>query len=316
MKRSFWPIVCLSLIIAVLYSRAFFLGQDDSIQKKSIETQSAASQGTPPDPVPSLTSTALVLPPKSEPLAMPAMTYPPFTMQDESGKWVGADNEIIESVLQGMGYKVQWLEMSFARALEETKSGKYPAMTAWVEGGGSEEYILFSDPISSIYSVLWQKKGDPFTWATYDDLKGRVIGASHYHYGAGFFEAAKAGKFELDMVAAKKPEVIHFRKLLQGKTDMFICELSLGLYLQKMHRPEFDNVVPFPTSVGPARPFSFAISRKYFEGREEQMQAFVAVFNKELAAFAKEGHRKEIFDKYHMSIHMDKDGMIISPVAQ
>jgi len=258
----------------------------------------------------------LTFPPKSEPLILPAMTYPPFTMQDKSGKWIGADNEIIEAVLQRLGYQVQWLEMPFSRALEEMKSGKYPAMTACVEGGGREEYILFTRPISSIYSVLWKKKSDPFSWTSYDDLMGQVIGASKYHYGAGFFEAAEAGKFELDLVAAKKPEVVHFRKLLQGKIDMFICELSLGSYLKQKYKPEFDEVVFCPTGVGPARPFSFAISKKYFKGREEQMEAFVTAFNDELRVFTKEGLRKVIFDKYHMAIQMDQEGRIITPVRQ
>jgi polar amino acid transport system substrate-binding protein len=200
--------------------------------------------------------------------------------------------------------------MPFVRALEEMKSGKYPAMTACVEGGNREEYILFSEPVSSIYSVLWKMKNNPFCWKTYDDLQGLLIGASHYHYGAGFFEAAKEGKFTLDMVAAKKPEVIHFRKLLQGKIDMFICERSLGFYLKQKFKPQFDEVVPCQTGVGSARPFSFAISRKYFEGREEQMRQFVTSFNKELRTFTREGRRQEIFEKYHISITLDTDGTI------
>jgi polar amino acid transport system substrate-binding protein len=317
MKRFLLPMACVVVIITVLYSRSFFVEQEPLVSSDNPAQQSAIAQLTlPADPASPTPRNNLVFPPKSEPLILPAMTYPPFTMQDASGKWVGADNEIIEIVLQRIGYQVQWLEMPFSRALEEMQSGKYPAMTACVEGNNRDEYILFSKPVSSIYSVLWKMKDAPYSWSTYDDLKGKVIGASHYHYGAGFFEAAKAGKFKLDMVAQKKPEIIHFRKLLQGKTDMFICELSVGSYLKDKFKPEFDSVISCPTGVGPARPFSFAISKKYFEGREEQMQIFVAAFNEQLLTFAKEGGRKAIFDKYHMSIHMDKEGRIITPVQQ
>ena len=316
MKTFLWPIGSLLLIIALLYSRVFFLTEESPVQQKDPVPQSGVSQLSLPILAPSATSTELDFPPKSKPLIMPAMTYPPFTMQDKSGKWIGADNEIIEIVLQRLGYQTQWLEMPFSRALEEMKSGKYPAMTACVEGGGREEYILFSNPVSSIYSVLWKKKSDPFSWTSYDDLKGRLIGASQYHYGAGFFEAAEAGKFELDMVAARKPEVIHFRKLLQGKIDLFICELSLGSHLKQKYKPEFDEVVFCPTGVGPARPFSFAVSKKYFEGHEEQMHTFVSAFNKELRTISKEGLREDIFIKYHMIIQTDKEGRVITPVQQ
>ncbi len=316
MKRFFLPIACISLIIALLYSRPFFWGEEAPVHKESPQGQSTLSQHISTDRIPTLPPGKQVFPPTSEPLVMPTTTYPPFSMQDESGAWIGADNEIIEAVLQRLGYQVQWLGMPFPRALEEMKAGTYPAMTACAEGDGREEHILFSKPISSIYTVLWKKKGDPFSWTSYDDLKGRVIGASHYHYGAGFFEAAEAGKFELDMVAATEPEVIHFRKLLQGKTDLFICELSLGNYLKQKHQPEFDQVVPWPTGVGPARPLSFAISRRYFEGREEQMEAFVAAFNHGLLAFAREGRSKEIFDKYQMPIPLDNEGQVITPVQQ
>lgn len=314
MKKFFWPVACIFFIAIVLFSRTFFLNRAPSVDHNNFEinTGSSLPEITNPD-LPQM-SNKLVFPPQNSTLVMPAFTYPPFTMQNQAGKWIGADNEIIENVLLRMGYQVQWIEMPFARALEEMKSGKYPAMTACVEGDDREEYILFSEPVSSIYSVLWKMQSNPFCWQTYDDLQGLLIGASNYHYGAGFFEAAKEGKFALDMVANKKPEIIHFRKLREGKIDMFICELSLGSYLKQRFKPEFNDVVPCQTGVGPPRPFSFAISRKYFDGREEQMQKFVTAFNNELLDFSMEGHRQTIFEKYQMSIALDNDGMIRNTV--
>lgn len=265
------------------------------------------------EPEKAIEKVVLTFPPRSEPLILAANTYPPFSMKDGAGRWVGADPEIVEAVLNRMGYQVQWVDMAFARSLEEMRTGSYPAMLPCVVGGGREDYVLFSDPVASIFSVLWKKKNDDFSWSTYDDLKGRVIGASDYHYGAGFFEAATAGKFEVDMVPGREPDLTHFRKLLQGEIDMFICELSVGLYLREIYKPEFDEVDYCPTGVGPTRPFCFAVSRSYFKDRENQMHAFVAAFNKELAIFSREGRRKEIFEKYHMLIHTDDKGAVIIP---
>ncbi len=317
MKKNLGFVAAILLIVGIIYSRSFFL---QNFTPDYAETAGSVEQASPAPPVGAVLAPSqpldlapLTFPPRSEPLVMPAYTWPPFNLKDKTGRWQGADVEIVEAVLGRMGYRVEWVELPFARALEEMKSAKFPAMAPCVVGGGREEYIFFSEPVASIYSVLWKKKSDDFSWQTYDDLAGRVIGASYYHYGAGFLEAGEAGKFQLDMVAAKAPEVIHFRKLLQGKSDMFICELSVCSYLRYQHAPEFDQVDYAPTGVGPTRPFCFAVSRKYFEGREGQMHAFMDLFNQELAALAKEGERQKIFNKYHMLVQVDEQGSIIVP---
>ena len=317
MKKNIGYFGALLLIVGLLYSRSFFLQNsipDYSVTTKAGEQATCVTTTVPAIEPGQLTdSDTLTFPPKSQPLVLPSNTYPPFNIKDETGRWRGADIEIVEAVLGRMGYRVEWVEIPFARSLEEMKTAKFPAMAPCVVGGGREEYIFFSAPVSSIFSVLWKKKRDDFSWHTYDDLKWRVIGASYYNYGAGFLEAGKAGQFKLDMVAANAPEIIHFRKLLQNKIDMFICERSVGLYLRTKHAPEFDEVNYAPTGVGPARPFCFAVSRKYFEGREKQMHEFVDAFNRELAIFSREGERIKIFDKYHMLIPVDDQGMIVVP---
>jgi polar amino acid transport system substrate-binding protein len=323
--KKFGIFISILLAVVLLYNRTFFLQDSTSGYKKTtwgLEKTVPVANLNPAAAVrprsyakphsPSALPT-LIFPPKSKPLVMPTYTWPPFNLRDKTGIWRGADIDIVEAVLGRMGYQVKWVDMPFARALEEMKTSKFPAMAPCVIGGGREKYIFFSAPVSSIYSVLWKKKSDNFSWQTYDDLKGRVIGASYYNYGAGFLKAGKSGKFKLDMVAAKAPEVIHFRKLLRGETDMFISELSVGLYLRAEHAPEFDQVDYVPTGVGPTRPFCFAISRKYFAGREAEMHRFVNAFNQELATFAGEGERKKIFDKYHMLIKVDDHGMVIIP---
>ncbi len=142
MKKLFWPVACIFFIAAILFSRTFFLTRQASVDLEGAEINSISSLPATTNSDSSTTSDKLIYPPKNSTLVMPAFTYPPFTMQNQTGKWIGADNEIIENVLMRMGYQVQWIEMPFARALEEMKSGKYPAMTACVEGGGREAPVM------------------------------------------------------------------------------------------------------------------------------------------------------------------------------
>jgi ABC-type amino acid transport substrate-binding protein len=130
-------------------------------------------------------------------LIVPAYVWPPFNILNDNGEWSGADIDITKHILKRMGYDAIFVQRPFKRILKEMREGKHLAMVPCVEGGGREDYMLFSDPVSTIYSVLWKQKNDAECWSTYDDLIGKTIGASPYHYGAGFFEAAKMGKFNV-----------------------------------------------------------------------------------------------------------------------
>lgn len=244
-------------------------------------------------------------------IPLPAYVWPPLNIKTSDGLWAGADADITVAILKRIGFAVQFVDMPFKRILNEMQRGTYPIMLPCAIGDNREDYLLFSEPVSSIYSVLWKKADNPFEWQTYDDLKGLLIGASHYHYGAGFFAAGKAGKFKLDMVASPTPELIHFRKLLQGKTDLFICELSVGQYLRHENSPEFDSVDYCRMGVGPTRPFCFAASRKYFQGREKEMEEFITLFNSELLKYSQEGERKRVFEKYHMPVLLNAESRVL-----
>lgn len=317
MKTALKIVFVIATLLGILYSRPFFLQFIPSSELSFPPPESSPPpkevEKTPPEATSSFIQEKPFFQPENMTLSLPVYTWPPYSMLDETGKWTGADVEIVEAVLSRMGYLVKWVEMPFTRALEEMKNGSFPAMAPCVTGGGREEFMYFSAPVSSIYTVLWKKRDNPFTWESYDDLNGKIIGASYYHYGAGFMEAARDGKFTLDMVAAKAPEIIHFQKLLDGKTDLFICELSVGLYLKHKYKPDFDEVDYIPKGIGPRRPFCLPASRKYFVKSAPEMFSFINSFNRELAVFSLEGGREQIFNNYHMSIRVDGNGMITLP---
>lgn len=312
MRKYLWLVFAVFLILFVLYSRAFFIGKNGS---ESIDTPPAAHAtiATTNNAVDTQSAQDVSFPPKDKVFQILLFAWPPFYMENDQGQWIGAVPEIIKPILNKMGYQVEFIGMPFARALEEMKGCKYPALAACVTGGGREEYILFSEPVVSIYSTLWKKKEDNRCWKEYDDLKGRNIGISPYHYGAGFLEAAEQGLFKTDLVTAKAPERIHFVKLLENKIDMFICELSVGNYLQKTHKPKFDEVDFCTTGVGSARPFPFAVSKAFFKENHEELHAFIENFNRELLSPEGVAQRKKIFNKYNMLIEMDEEGKIILP---
>ncbi len=151
MKKWYSIIITMLLIVFLLYGRIFFLQDIVQPDKKKSEAENVQVSGEKQASsiLKTNNKTETLYPPTTQTLILPVYNWPPFNVKESSGRWAGADIEITEAVLNRMGYRVQWVELAFARALEEMRSSNYLGMASCVEGGGREEYILFSDPVSS-----------------------------------------------------------------------------------------------------------------------------------------------------------------------
>lgn len=241
-----------------------------------------------------------------------AFVYPPFSYKDEDGAWKGADIEITSAVLAKMGYQANYLLRPFKRLLADLQEGKVPMSIPIVEGNNRESFVYFAKPMSYLYNVLWKRKDRDIQWTTYEDLKGLKIGATKgYHYGAGFKEAGDEGIFALEYMADAQPELKNFKKTVRSRIDMFICEINVGRHIQNKHNPAFEEINYALTGVGPKRPFSVALSKKYYEENTSEAEAFIEEFNTALNALSKSGETKRIFTKYNMDIEMDENNQLI-----
>jgi len=241
-----------------------------------------------------------------------AFVYPPFSYQDKKGQWQGADIEITSAALKKMGYQANYLARPFKRLILDLKEGNVPMSIPIVEGNNRESFVYFSKPISYLYNVLWKRKDRDLQWTTYEDLNGLKVGATKgYHYGAGFKEAGESGVFTLEYMADAQPELKNFKKTDRKRIDMFICEINVGRYIQNQHKPSFEGIDYALTGVGPKRPFSAAISRKYYRNNSTEAEALIREFNTALSVLAKAGETKRIFAKYNMDIEMDKNNQLI-----
>ncbi|GAH33930.1 unnamed protein product, partial [marine sediment metagenome] len=158
-----------------------------------------------------------------------------------------------------------------------------------------KEFYLFSDPISTVKDVFYKIKHRNITWDTFDNLKNYSVGYSQgYNYDPVFLEAIKMKKFIAKaFVPLGTAELTHLKRLILGRTDLIICEVSLCQYLIKTNTPEFHNVDFINNPIGKVRTFHIGFSKKW-----KGVVPLVKQFNMELTKFVAEGKRKQIFKKY------------------
>jgi len=219
--------------------------------------------------------------------------YPPFKYKKD-GKAVGSDTEIIEQVLVRMGYHPKMQLLPWKRAIHGVKEGLYTAYFTLTINPEREKVLYFTDPISTWSDVFYKRKADKISWETMEDLSQYRVSASEgYNYPSLFKEAVKAKTFKVQFVVGKRPELQQLGKLVFGRVDLFICEVSVCQYYIRTNAPEFKTLDFIDRPIGVVRTSQLGISKKWPNAEQLKNQ-----FNAELAKFVAEGRRKEIFKKY------------------
>ena len=245
-------------------------------------------------------------------ITLAAYTFPPYSSGNTPETVSGADTEITLAVLKRMGYKAEFTVRPFPRALKEMKAGRLAGILPCVDSPARREFIYFSSiPTAALDRRFYKLKSRDIKWNTLEDLKGMKIGAGDYSYGGGFWEAGKSGLFKIDVVKNKAPDLTNFKKLVAGRIDLLIVDLSVGGNIIAEHAPQFNNVDVAPyQSVGKVVPFSFGLSKKYWEGREAEAKAFLKEYEATLLKFIEEGGRNRVFAKYNMKPDIDSNNRL------
>ncbi len=132
--------------------------------------------------------------------------------------------EIVSAAYKAADYNVEFNFMSWSRALESVKKGKYDAVaTASITEERAKHY-LYSEPFLASPIVFFKKKNSPInTWNSLDDLKAYKIGVlKGYAYSPEFDNAG----FLKKVVA--RSEVLSFKKLFYEQADLIVMDQFVG----------------------------------------------------------------------------------------
>jgi len=223
----------------------------------------------------------------AEIITIATLEYAPWTGKDLKSN--GFVNHAITEAFQKKGYTVKFTYLPWKRAVMETESGQYSALSYVYLSKDREKEFYLSDPISVEKIVLFHLKSNPIqNWKTLDDLKNYKFGATRgYTYTKEFWDAAKSKLIMVDVTDSDKQ---NFQKLLAGRIDIFPCGLVNG---NSLLQKEFDASKSQLLSIHP-KPLSQTTGHLAFTKSSKDSEKLVRIFNQGLAELKKEG----LYDKF------------------
>ncbi|WP_431688974.1 substrate-binding periplasmic protein [Hahella sp. NBU794] len=214
--------------------------------------------------------------------------WAPFTSQ--SYKHYGLASHIVSEAFKASGVDVEYAFFPWARALIDAKEGKELAATiVWTYSDERAKDFLYTDPVFTLKSVFFHKKGKVVDWEKLADLKDyKIGGAISYSYGDEFTELEKAGVLNMSRIA---DDTNNLKKLVSGRIDLYPTEMQVGLELIKNELPP--NEAEQLTYSKPYRESEYfvLVSKKYPGGSE-----LVQKFNEGLVKIKESGLYQKMMD--------------------
>jgi polar amino acid transport system substrate-binding protein len=167
---------------------------------------------------------------RAEPITVVTEPWPPYVFLQD-GQLRGADYEVSQQLLSGLGYQPEWRLMPWKRAQHDVLAGHADAiLDIGINPERQTQYHYPGEPLSTSESVLFYRSSQPFPFTKLDDLRGRRIGVSAgYSYGNQAF-------LEADYLSREPcPSIEACLLMLQrGRIDMALINRSVGRYTLKL----------------------------------------------------------------------------------
>ena len=230
--------------------------------------------------------TAKAIPVKSSYTIVSDSSFAPFEYQDESGKYVGIDMELIKAIAEQQGFTITIQNPGFDAALNAVQAGQADAVIAGMSITDARKKIFdFSDAYYSSNILLAVKNGSDI--ASYEDLKGKTVGAKNGTASYTFLESNK-DKYGYTLKAFDEASGM-YDSLNSGSIDALMDDEAVLLYAIQQGR-DFATPVPGEKS----GEYGFAVKK----GANPEL---IEMFNNGLAALVESGKYDEILNKYFNS---------------
>ncbi|WLQ16285.1 transporter substrate-binding domain-containing protein [Hahella aquimaris] len=225
----------------------------------------------------------------AEDLSLTNGEWPPFT--SENYRDYGFISRVVAEAYKLEGINVKYTFLPWKRALQEAREGDiWVGSVAWSKADGRPDHFLFSEPIIVLTDVFFHRKDLPFDWNSFEDLKPYRIGATiGYSYGKDFSEAEAKGLITVERISTDES---NFKKLAQGRINLFPCVLEVGYEILAHNLPSgvANSITNHPKalrSVG----YHVIITRKY-----PQAERYIAAFNRGLQKLKDSGRYEQYLE--------------------
>lgn len=210
--------------------------------------------------------------------------YPPYEMADAVNGLRGFDYDLAREAFARMGYEADIQFFPWKRALLYARRGDAVGILTCAHLPAREEFLLFSNPISSFTSGFYTRSGfDGPVPESFADLQGQRVGSVNgYESKAALEQAGLSPLGAVDTPAS-------VRMLWAGRFDyLFLARQSTDFVIKQMDWANRFDFHPMST-----RDFHFCFSKNY-----PGVEAIAAHFNKTLERMRNEGRVEEIHSRY------------------
>jgi len=215
-------------------------------------------------------------------ITVATLEYHPWT--GKNLKFNGFVNHVITEAFKRKGCSVQFTYLPWKRAVIETKTGEYAALSYVYLSKDRQQEFYLSEPISEEKIVFFHLKSNPIKdWDTLADLKKYKFGATRgYTYTKEFWQAIESNQLTVDVTDSDKQ---NFKKLFVGRIDIFPSGLINGLSLILK---EFDagksDILSYHQ-----KPLSKTTGHLAFTKSRNNSENLVRIFNQGLAELKEAG---------------------------
>ncbi|NQI70780.1 ABC transporter permease subunit [Streptococcus suis] len=263
-------------------------GTYETIMNKWFGTTTASAETTDYSSRLSLTgsATAKATPVKASYTIVSDSSFAPFEYQDETGKYVGIDMELIKAIAENQGFTITIQNPGFDAALNAVQAGQADAVIAGMSITDARKEIFdFSDAYYSSNILLAVKNGSNI--ASYEDLKGKTVGAKNGTASYTFLESNK-DKYGYTLKPFDEASGM-YDSLNSGSIDALMDDEAVLLYAIQQGR---DFATPIPGEK--SGEYGFAVKK----GTNPEL---IEMFNNGMAALVQSGKYDEILNKYFNS---------------
>lgn len=216
--------------------------------------------------------------------------WPPYNGEANSSE-PGYGIEIAKKVYALAGYRVEYINIPWSRAILKTREGVYNAIIgANIED--APDFIFPEEEFGVSKRNLWARKGASWRFKGMDSLQGVRIGAiKDYAYGERFNKFFKTNQALVEYVHGENALSLNISKLLEKRIDVTIENKNVFLYTAKKMGVS-DQIISVGSEVSSDKLY-IAFSPKI-----KQSPEYARIFTKGIRKLIQTGEIEIILEKY------------------
>ncbi|NDV20499.1 transporter substrate-binding domain-containing protein [Pseudodesulfovibrio sp. JC047] len=219
--------------------------------------------------------------------------FAPYSMMVE-GHPAGIDVDVLTEIARRADVPIKIECKPWETVVSMIKSGECVGATSLFKNPEREQFAIFMDaaPVHVSDYVIFTKVGTKFSFRTYDDLRGKILGkVAGVSLGEEFAAARADGRVEV----REYPDIVaSVRGLLEGEIDGFIGNMDVTYALLKPMGMT-SSIVYLPKKIIEDKPSYLVLSRA---SELEDKDALINTFEHVLAQMREDGTYNAIAKRY------------------